>query len=224
MTKILIVGGSSGIGLATANCFLAKGQHVAIVSRTAVQKELAQFQTYNLDFTDEPSVQGFFKHHNDFDIVIITAMTPLAVGDFLNIEITAAKECFDKFWGIAQVICYAAKYCKLLKSIVVVSGAAAECRGAPLSYIAAASTAVNVLVESLAKELAPIRINAVSPGLTETPLYQGLTRDELQTMANQTPLQRIGQAQEVAEAIYFVALHPHITGSILAVDAGARLT
>ena len=95
--------------------------------------------------------------------------------------------------------------------------------GAPITYLAAGSAALNVLVESLSLELAPMRINAVSPGLTQTPLYGDTPVETLQEWANGTPLKRLASATEVAEVIHFVTLHPQMTGAIIPVDAGARL-
>ncbi|OGT30351.1 MAG: hypothetical protein A3E87_01290 [Gammaproteobacteria bacterium RIFCSPHIGHO2_12_FULL_35_23] len=82
---------------------------------------------------------------------------------------------------------------------------------------------MNVLVESLSLELAPLRINAVSPGLTQTLLYGNTPVETLQEWANDTPLKRLASAEEVAEVIHFVTLHPQMTGAIIPVDAGARL-
>jgi NAD(P)-dependent dehydrogenase (short-subunit alcohol dehydrogenase family) len=221
--KILVVGGSSGIGLATAEHFAKQHHHVTIVSRTAANQKHPHFCTVNLDFLDKIAVNTFFEVYPDFDYVIVTATTPLAMGPFLSIDLDEAKKSFDRFWGMTHVIHAAAKHSKALKGITVISGAAADKRGAPISFLAANATAVNTLVESLSIELAPIRINAISPGLTDTPLYGETPRETLQEWANATPLKRLASAAEIAEVIYFVSLHPQMTGAIIPVDAGARL-
>lgn len=223
MSKILIVGGSSGIGLSTAELF-SKDQHqVTIASRNAAQLNLAAFRTINLDFMDEIAVKTFFETYPNFDYVVVTASTPLAMGPFLSVPLADAKKSFDKFWGMTHVIRYAAQYSKNLKAISLVSGAAADKRGAPTTFLATTSIALNVLVESLAVELAPLRINAISPGLTDTPLYGDTPYETLQDWANATPLKRLAAPNEIAEVIHFVTLHPQMTGAVIAVDGGARL-
>ena len=223
MSKILIVGGSSGIGLATAQLFVEQKHKVTIVSRNAANLDLAGCCKVNLDFTDEAAVKTFFEVYPDFDYVIVTATTPLAMGPFLSVNLDDAKKSFDRFWGMVHVARYAVEYSKNLQAITLISGAAADKRGAPITYLAASSAALNVLVESLSLELAPMRINAVSPGLTQTPLYGDTPVETLQEWANGTPLKRLASAKEVAEVIHFVTLHPQMTGAIIPVDAGARL-
>ncbi|OGT48180.1 MAG: hypothetical protein A3F17_08490 [Gammaproteobacteria bacterium RIFCSPHIGHO2_12_FULL_41_15] len=223
MSNILIVGGSSGIGLATVELFFKNNHKVTIASRHADKLNLAGVNAISLDFLDDNNVKSFFEVWSDFDSIIITATTPLAMGPFLSIDLIDARKSFDKFWGITNIIHYAAQYSKNLKSITVVSGAAADKRGAPITFLAATSTAINVLVESLAVELAPLRINAISPGLTETPLYGETSRETLQDWANASPLKRLAIPIEIAEAIHFVTLHPQMTGAVISVDGGSRL-
>lgn len=210
MAKILVVGGNSGIGLATGELFKMHHHEVMSVSRSN------QF-----DYTDESVVREFFKKH-DFNQIIITATTPLAIGSFKEIQIKQARLFFEKYWGMVNVIHYAAQYSKQLNAITLISGAAANKRGGPITYLAVNCMAINTLAESLAIELAPIRINVVSPGVTDTPLY-GDARGELVNFVQADPLKRVATAEEVAQVIYLVSNHPHMTGSIVACDGGARL-
>jgi NAD(P)-dependent dehydrogenase (short-subunit alcohol dehydrogenase family) len=210
MAKVLVIGGNSGIGLATAELFKTHNHEVMSVSRSD------QF-----DYTDESVVREFFKKH-DFNQIIITATTPLAIGSFKEIQIKQARLFFEKYWGMVNVIHYAAQYLKQLNAITLISGAAAGKRGGPVTYLAANCAAINTLAESLAVELAPIRINVVSPGVTDTPLY-GDARGQLLDFVQADPLKRVATAEEVAQVIYLVSNHPHMTGSIVACDGGARL-
>ena len=211
MTKILIVGGNSGIGLATAELFKEQHHEVTSVSRSN------QF-----DFTDEQIVSDFFKKNGHFEKIIITATTPLVLGSFREIEVQNARMNFEKYWGVVNVIHYACKYSQHLKAITLISGAAAEKRGAPISYLSVNCNAINTLAENLAVELAPIRINTVAPGVTDTPLY-GEARKNLPDFVQNDPLKRVATAQEIASVIYFVTQHPHMTGAIVPCDGGAHL-
>ncbi len=210
MAKILVIGGNSGIGLATSELFKTYNHEVMSTSRSN------QF-----DYTDQSTVQEFFKKH-DFNQIIITATPPLAIGSFKDIEIKQARLFFEKYWGMVNVIHYATKYSKHLNAITLISGAAADKRGGPITYLAVNCTAINTLAESLAVELAPIRINVISPGITDTPLY-GDARKKLLDFVQADPLKRVATAEEVAQVIYFVSNHPHMTGAIVACDGGARL-
>ncbi len=211
MSKVLIIGGNSGIGLAAAGLFRLNHHEVMSVSRSN------QF-----DFTSETVVRDFFKKHTDFKHIIITATTPLVIGPFKEIALQDARLSFEKYWGMVNVIHSAVKYSKHLEAITLVSGAAAGKRGGPITHLAVSCTAVNTLAESLAVELAPIRVNVVAPGVTDTPLY-GKDRSHLADYVQGDPLKRVATAEEVAQAIYFVSTHPHMTGAIVACDGGAHL-
>lgn len=223
MPNILIIGGSSGIGLASAQKFLQAKYAVTVASSHATKRDLPGLHVIDLDFIDEMAVKAFFERYVEFDYIVVTATTPLVLGSFLSLDSKIAQKSFDKLWGMRHVIYYAAQYSKHLKAITLVSGAAADKRGINMTYLAMLCSANNVLVESLAVELAPLRINAVSPGLTQTPLYGDMSRDTLQEWADGSPLKRLATADEIADVIYFVTLHPQMTGAIVPVDGGARL-
>ncbi len=167
-------------------------------------------------------MQDFFKTHTDFHQIIITATTPLVIGPFKDIEIQKARLNFKKYWGMVNVIHHAIQYSKHLDAITLISGAAADKRGRPITYLAVNCKAVNTLAESLAIELAPIRINVISPGVTDTPLY-GEGRGNLHNFVQGDPLKRVATPEEVAQVIYFVTNHPHMTGSVVACDGGSHL-
>jgi NAD(P)-dependent dehydrogenase (short-subunit alcohol dehydrogenase family) len=208
MAKTLIIGGNSGIGLATAALFKTHNHDVMSVSRQN-----------KFDYTDESIVRDFFKKHTNFNQIIITATTPLVIGSFKEIELQKARLNFEKYWGMVNVIHYATRHSKYLEAITLISGAAAGKRGGPITYLAVNCAAVNTLAESLAVELAPIRINVVSPGVTDTSLY-GKDRGNLSDWVQADPLKRVATSEEVAQVIYFVSKHPHMTGAIVACDGG----
>ncbi len=211
MSKILIIGGNSGIGLATANLFKEHDHDVTSVSR------INQF-----DYTNEELVCDFFKKNTDFNQIIITAKTPLVLGSFRKIEIQKARINFEKYWGMTNVIYHAIHHSTHLESITLLSGAAASKRGSPTTHLAVNCAAINALAENLAVELAPLRINVVSPGVTDTPLH-GEDRKNLVNYVQRDPLKRVASAEDIAQVIYFVSNHPHMTGAIIACDGGSHL-
>lgn len=96
------------------------------------------------------------------------------------------------------------------------------------SGLAAVNGAINCMAYTLAKELAPLRVNVISPGLIDTPAYDWMSEDEKQAFFKQMggglPVKRIGQPQEIAGAILLLIGNGFITGAVLDVDGGARLT
>lgn len=211
MSNVLVIGGNSGIGLATSELFKIHNHNVTSLSRSN------QF-----DYTDESLVCDFFKNNTDFNQIIITAMTPVVLGLFKDTEIKKARLNFEKYWGMVNVIHHAIKFSKNLSAITLISGASADKRGRPTTYLSVNCGAINTLAENLAVELAPIRINVVSPGITDTPLY-GNDRTKLINFVQADPLKRVGTAEEVAQVVYFVSNHPHMTGAIVPCDGGSHL-
>ncbi len=98
MAKILVIGGNSGIGLATVELFKEHQHEVQSVSRSN-----------HFDFTKKERVEEFFKQHTDFNQVVVTATTPLVIGSFRELDIADARNNFEKYWGMVHVVYYASK-------------------------------------------------------------------------------------------------------------------
>ena len=229
--KIVVVGGSSGMGLATAADLAAAGAEVVIASRSEEKLEKvrraisSRVETHVLDTRNESAVADFFKSLGSFDHLVISAADAVA-GPFLDVPIASVKEFFDsKFWGAYRVARYAASHLAKDGSITFFSGAASQ-RGTPgLAVGSAINAAIEALGRSLAVELAPIRVNTVAPGLIATPVWDGLMPNEqkdafFKEAAAKLPVKRIGKPEEVAHAVRYLIENTYTTGTVLFPEGG----
>jgi NAD(P)-dependent dehydrogenase (short-subunit alcohol dehydrogenase family) len=228
---VLIVGGSSGIGAASANAFAAQGARVTIASRNATKLDAvarhigAGVDTAVLDFTNDENVHEFFANAPEYDHVVVTAgETPTGPARVLPLaDAYAAMD--NKFWGAYRV----ARAARIRDggSLTLVSGFL----GVRPSKASVLQGAINAALESLARglalELSPVRVNTVSPGLIATPLWSKLDADTRTKMyegaAARLPARRVGQPEDVARAVLFLASNGYATGSTVLVDGGATI-
>jgi len=216
--RVVVVGGSSGIGLATADAAAAAGADVVAVSR---RTEAA------LDVVDEGSVASFFETVGTLDHLVFTP-TARASGPVTEVDLDAARRAFDtKYWGAVYCVRHAAPRIEREGSITLLSGAAAwtPMRGGAIT--ASTNGAIAALVRTLAVELAPVRVNAVSPGIIDTPTWSALPEDQrtalFERLAGALPVGRVGTAEDVAEAIVFLMTSGFTTGTVLHVEGGHSL-
>ncbi len=227
--KVLVVGGSSGIGQATAHSFATAGAKVTIASRSSAKLDAAAraigqgVATAVLDLTDEDMVQRFFEAGDPWDHVVITAaQTP--GGPARKLPLADAHQAMDsKFWGAYRV----ARVVRIQDggSLTLVSGYLSDRPRATSVLQGAINAALDALARGLALELAPVRVNSVSPGLIATPLWDRLSAEARQGMyddaAGRLPVRRVGQSEDIAKAILFLAGTPFASGSRVLVDGGA---
>lgn len=222
---VLIAGGSSGIGLAVASLAHKNGAHVIITSRNATKQNdrLADLvgrtaETHSFDITSDESVCGLFQTVSSIDHLVIAVRPDIESSLFLELEISEAKQAFDtKFWGTYRLIRAAQPRMRQHGSITVTSGIAGEKVYKGASTMAITNSAVETLCRSLAVELAPLRVNAVSPGFVEP------KPREIQEYAGQFPSKRLASVNDVAMAYLYLMTNPYVTGAITVVDGGARL-
>ncbi|GLT13802.1 SDR family oxidoreductase [Vibrio algivorus] len=216
-TLYVIVGGTSGIGAELAQQLKTEGHQVHVASR----------QT-GLDVSDEHSVRRYFESIGNFDHLIMTAGSYAPSGKVQDVELAQAKAAFDtKFWGAINVAKHAAQYIKPSGSMTLTSGVLSR-KVVANTYV---KTAINAAIEAttkvLAKELAPIRVNVVSPGLTKTEAYKSMSatdRDAMYEQAqNNLPAGKVGEASDIAMAYLFAIQNTYMTGSVLDVEGGALL-
>ncbi|WP_299709380.1 SDR family oxidoreductase [Caballeronia sp.] len=228
---VLIVGGSSGIGAAAAKAFAALGADVTIASRSqekldAVAADIgAHVRTAVIDTTDEASVDTFFSNAGRFDHVVISAaQTP--GGPVREMALSDAYAAMNsKFWGAYRV----ARAVKITDSgsLTLVSGFLSVRPNKSSVLQGAINAALEALARGLALELSPVRVNTVSPGLIATPLWAKLNEQARQNMyegaAARLPAKRVGQPEDVANAIVYLASTPFATGSTVLVDGGGAI-
>jgi NAD(P)-dependent dehydrogenase (short-subunit alcohol dehydrogenase family) len=230
--KIVVIGGSSGMGLAIATQAVGAGASVVIAGRSQKRLESAQAasgaaRALVLDMTEEREVERFFSEIGSFDHLVITA-SEATFGLFLELPIQRAKSFFEsKFWGPYTVARYGAPLIREGGTITFFSGAASQ---RPEPAFTAGST-INAAIEhfagALARELAPrVRVNCISPGLIATPVWESVVPDAsersalLERLAEKLPMKRIGHADEIAHAALFLMQNTYATGTVLFVDGG----
>ncbi|MGR9183536.1 SDR family oxidoreductase [Rhizobium leguminosarum] len=235
--KIIIVGGSSGMGLALARRLLGEGAAVTIAGRSedrlaAARRALGDHPgvaTIAVDISREEEVAALFRNGRPVDHIVSTAADIGGAYQLLpSIELAAAQRVVEsKFYGPLMLAKYGAAHLPPSGSITYTSGVAAYRPAARGSVVAAVNAALEGLVRALAVELAPIRINAVSPGWVDTPIWSFVVGDAkqatLDAMAQRLPAGRVGRPDDIADAIRFLIGNGFTTGTILHVEGGHRL-
>ena len=231
--KIVVIGGSSGMGLATARAAAAEGARVVIASRSEEKLRQAKTQIQGsvegltINVVDEGSVKAFFDRVGEFDH-LTTPGSEAVLGPFLSLDTQAARKAFDsKFWGQYQAAKYGAPKIRTGGSITFFAGIWSQRPIPRASVVAAINSAIEGLGRALAMELAPIRVNTVSPGIVDTPLYAGMASDKREAMfreaAASIPAKRVAKPEEIAQTVLYLMANGYTTGSTLYVDGGATL-
>ena len=234
--SVLVLGGSSGIGLATAARFAAAGAAVTIASRSRAKLDAAVLQLGGavraprleavvLDTGDEAAVEAFFSDAAPWHHVVVSA-AQTATGPVRGLNMADARAAMDsKFWGAYRV----ARAAKIVEdgSLTFVSGYLSVRPSASAVLQGAINAALEALARGLALELAPVRVNAVSPGLVDTPVWSGLDTGRRQALfdgaAQRLPVRRVGQPEDIANAVLFLAATPFASGSTVRVDGGGAI-
>lgn len=235
--KVLIVGGGSGMGLALAQRCLGEGFHVTIVGRDeeklrgacAQLQQPPQLQAIAADISREDQVADLFAQIGTLDHIVSTAADIAGAYELLPaLDLKAVQRVVDsKFLGPLLLAKHGAPRLSSAGSITFVSGIAAYRPSARGSVVAAINAALEGLVRALAVELAPIRVNAVSPGWVDTSIWALVAGDQkaevLGAMAQRLPVGRVGQPDDIAHAIGFCLGNTFTTGTVLHVEGGHRL-
>lgn len=231
--RILIIGGSSGIGLGCAQLCVDKGADVHIASRSkqnlqqAKDKLVSPVSTWVVDFTQESQVKNLFSNVGGIDHLLTPAVS-FETGGLLDQPLIKARATLEsKFWGQYISARYGAPSINEGGSIIFFSGVAGIKPFPGFSMVAAACGAIDALGMQLAAELAPIRVNTISPGFIDTPIHEHMApADQLEnTFAEITDtllIKRIGSPEEVAHAAVYLMENGYTTGETLVIDGGLR--
>ncbi len=235
--RVLIVGGSSGMGLALARMLLADGAEVIIAGRSAERLARAreslgapsELTTAAVDISQESEVTHLCDTSGPLDHIVTTAANIDDAYRLLpDLELSAVQRVVDsKFIGPLLLAKHGAPILSEKGSLTFTSGIAAYRPAARGSVVAAINGGLASLAYALAIELGPKRVNVVSPGWVDSPLWAQVAGDNkaatLDGMAKRLPVGRIGQPQDIADAIRFLMHNGFVTGTVLHVDGGHRL-
>jgi NAD(P)-dependent dehydrogenase (short-subunit alcohol dehydrogenase family) len=229
--KYVIVGGTSGIGLATARLAIEAGHRVTVVGRDPAKFAAARSfgaDAAQLDAADAAGAARFFVDHGPFDHLVLSTSGSAGAGAFRELALDDLRTGFDgKFWP--QLVCAQAALATLDRagSITFVTAISSRAMRPGTAGLAAINAALEAMVPILASELRPIRVNAVAPGVVDTPWWTRVpetARKELfEKLASQVPVGRIGQPEDLASAVLMMSTNTFITGTILDCDGGWKL-
>ncbi len=228
--KAVVFGGTSGIGLATAEQLAARGVSVTVVSRNPEKAGALPggVKAAKCDVRDRAALAALLESLAPFDILVSAATGGTrALGPFMEMDLDGYQASFDKLWGYANVVRLGGKHLSPTGAIVLVSGSPARKPRPGQVALSSVGAAVEALARAIAPEIKPRRINVVSPGIIDTPMVaaEGEERVELykkMTASNLIP--RAGTAAEVAKGILFVIENDFVTGTTIDVDGGWLLS
>jgi len=232
--KVVLLGGSSGLGLATAKAAAAEGAKVIIVSgnQQRIEQALKELpkgsEGYAVDLSKEDNIKTFFGKTGSFDHLVYTAGENLNLTNISETEIDKARDFFTlRYWGAFAAVKYGAPHINPGGSINLTSGIASKRPGKGWAMASSICGAMEGFVRAVAIELAPIRVNSVVPGVVRTNLWNSMTeadRENLyKTVGDSLLVRRVGEAEDIARAFLYLMKQQYGTGQNITIDGGALL-
>lgn len=229
---VVVLGGSSGFGFATARAALAEGARVTIGSRSSERVREALRRLGNtasgeaVDVTDRPALERFFAGLGGLDHLAVTVGDALKSKPLLEMTEAEARGAFEvRFWGQFNAVRAAYPHISRSGSITLVSGGLARRPGPGRGIYTGVLAGLEGIVKSFAVELAPVRVNVVTAGMVDTELWHGMPEAErraaFDAAARRLPAGRVGRPEDIAEAYLFLMRNGFATGQSVVLDGGA---
>lgn len=230
---VWVFGGTSGIGLACARALAGAGMQVVVAGRSrdrlgaAIAALPVGVRGEALDVGDGPALDAALQRYGRVDHVVVSIGGGSAIGPYRSLDEAALRRTFEaKFWPYQRATMAALKHMDR-GSVTWITGAAARVAISGMSALAASNGALHAMVGPLARELAPVRLNAVSPGFIDTPYWERALDAETrartyEAMARAVPLQRVGTPDDVAAAVMLCVTNGFMTGAVIDCDGGRR--
>jgi NAD(P)-dependent dehydrogenase (short-subunit alcohol dehydrogenase family) len=232
--NVVIIGGTAGIGLAAAQAAAELGARVWAAGRSEAHIETAKqisngaFEVRQADTHDVESLEAIFKEVGSIDHLVSAAVGgERTLKPFLQQTEEQFRAAYDKLWGYAKVVRTGAPYIAAGGAITLVSGSPARKIKPAQSALSCVGASVENLVRCLAVEMAPVRVNVVSPGTVDTAMFDWMgaeKQEKLQAMTSAHLIKRSGSPEEVAAGILFVMQNGFVTGTTVDVDGGRILS
>jgi NAD(P)-dependent dehydrogenase (short-subunit alcohol dehydrogenase family) len=230
--KIVIIGGTSGMGLATARAVLGEGYEAVIAGRDRKRldgalKSLPGASGAPVDASDRRSLDAFFGSVGTFDHLVLSLSGNKGFGLFRDLSVDDIERGFREKAVVQIRSAQAAlNHIRTDGSITFITAASAQSSQPGISGYAAINGAIERMVPPLARELAPIRINAVSPGVVDTPWWDFMGDTKKAVFAEtreHLPVGRIGASEEIASVVMMLIKNGFVTGSVIIADGGGHL-
>src|SRR5580658_4211631 len=232
--RVVILGETSGNGLATAKGAQREGAVIAVASsrRERVDRALASLESgaegHVVDLSDEAQVRKLFEHIGAFDHLVYTAGETLQLETLDAVRLDRARGFVNiRFWGAFMAVKYGSPHIGVGGSITLTNGVAGLRPRKGRTVVASVCGAMEALTRALAVELAPIRVNAVCPGVARTELWSGMSQSDRAAMyrdiGQKLPVGRVGEADDLAQAYLYLMREGYSTGQVIVVDGGGAL-
>ncbi|WP_129840726.1 SDR family oxidoreductase [Streptomyces sp. RFCAC02] len=229
----LVVGGTSGTGLATARLLAGRGDTVHVTGRTAARVEALAASDPGLtahaaDAADADRMAGVGDAVGTIDRLVLASSGGDGAGPLADLDLAVLRGAFEaKLWGQLTSLRTLLPRLAPDASVTFVSAISARAALPGTAGLAAVNGAIEAMVRPLAVELAPRRVNAVSPGVVDTPWWSALPEDArrayFEQVAAALPVRRVATAEDIAETVALAATNRNLTGTVLETDGGARL-
>ncbi|WP_240420391.1 SDR family oxidoreductase [Paenibacillus periandrae] len=232
--RVVILGGTSGIGFATAEASAREGAYLVVVSskKEKVDRAVSRLpegtEGYAVDLTNEEQVKKFFSNIGEFDHLVFTAGDPVMIENLDTTDVETAQQLFNlRYWGAFMAAKYGSRNIRRGGSITLTSGVAGARPQKGVTVAASICGAVESLTRALAVELSPLRVNTVCFGIMRTEFWNDVPEEHRNTMyenvGESLPVGRIGEPEDGAEAFLYLMRENYSTGQIVVVDGGSTL-